>query len=130
MPTTPDGQFELIDCDYPEVIPPLQEFQRQVESLFAAEVSRLATLASGVVVVTLPETQPDTNYDIYFAPKVGEYFWATSQTTSQFTLNSSNGASSASVGWFLRRRAPAIVTGVIVGADDVQVLGVGVTVTI
>lgn len=130
MPTTPDGLFELIDVDYQEVIPPLQEFQRRVEEYLAQRVAYLVTLSAGTLVVALPETQPDTNYEIFLATRANETFWTTSHTTSQFTLNSSNGSSSAQVGWFLLRRAPPVVSFVVASGVDVEVGGDSVTVTI
>ena len=62
-----------------------------------------ATLAAGTVAVTLPIQEPNTSYQITLSGNAAETFSWASKATSGFTINSSNGSSTASVDWSVSR---------------------------
>jgi len=61
--------------------------------------SGTSTLAAGTVAVTFPIQIPSTSYRIALGGSAGESFSWASKATTGFTLNSSNGASTATVDW-------------------------------
>lgn len=58
-----------------------------------------ATLASGTATVTFTENVPDTNFSILLGGNANETFYWSSKATTGFTINSSNGTSTATVDW-------------------------------
>lgn len=62
-----------------------------------------ATLASGTASVTLYPEEPDDAYEVFLSSGVNETLYVTGKTKGGFTVNSSNGASTASVSWLLVR---------------------------
>lgn len=75
-----------------------------VGGVFSVNYRGQAVLSSGTVAVTFGNPEPDTNYDIFVQAPSNEYFWITSKATTGFTINSSVGASTSTVNWFLFRR--------------------------
>lgn len=63
------------------------------------------TLASGASNVTFPGylTEVDANYRIQLTGNAAEHFYVTAKSTTGFTINSSNAASTAVVDWFMYR---------------------------
>lgn len=59
--------------------------------------------ASTTASVSLPFTQPDTTWDIYYASGADNYFWTTSRTTTGFTANAKT-STSETITWTLIRR--------------------------
>jgi len=62
------------------------------------------TLSSGTATVTFSETMPTANFVVATEVAVNETIYVTSKTTGGFTLNSSNGSSTAVVKWALVRQ--------------------------
>lgn len=66
-----------------------------------------ATLASGTKAVDFTDIgssdEPDAVYAVLISSEVNETFWVTSKATTGFTINSSNGSSTATVDWILIR---------------------------
>lgn len=62
-----------------------------------------ATLSSGSVAVPLNPNEPNDNYSVFVSSGVNETFYTTAKTESGFTINSSNGSSSAAISWLLVR---------------------------
>lgn len=62
-----------------------------------------ATLASGTASVSFGTAQPNTSYQILLTGDTAETFTWASKATGGFTINSSNGSSSANVDWFVVR---------------------------
>ncbi|API58467.1 hypothetical protein BSL82_03420 [Tardibacter chloracetimidivorans] len=62
-----------------------------------------ATLSSGTVAVSLYPEEPDDTYEVFLSTGVNETLYVTSKTTSGFTINSSNGSSTADVAWLVVR---------------------------
>lgn len=58
-----------------------------------------ATLSAGSVAVTFSVNEPSANYMVVYESTVNETFYTTSKTTGGFTINSSVGASTATVKW-------------------------------
>ncbi len=61
------------------------------------------TLAAGTGTVPIPLSEPDTSYRVVLGGGAAESFSWASKTTTQFTVNSSNGSSTATVNWMLTR---------------------------
>lgn len=61
------------------------------------------TLSSGTAAVTFSATEKDTNYYVALTGDTAETFTWASKTTSGFTINSSNGSSTANVDWSIGR---------------------------
>jgi len=61
------------------------------------------SLSAGVGTVTLSNPMPDTTYRVATSVDQNENVWITSKTTTSFTVNSSNGASTAHVDWMISR---------------------------
>jgi hypothetical protein len=59
--------------------------------------------AGSTVTVTLPKPMPDTNYRVALSSNAAQTIWVTGKTTTQFMLNSSTPASTATVEWILSR---------------------------
>ena len=73
---------------------------RDILTLFRREVRGTATFAgAGTIAVTFASSLLTTEYMVTLEPSVNETFWVTLITATGFTLNSSNAASTASVGW-------------------------------
>lgn len=49
--------------------------------------------------VSLPVQMPSSSYTVTLGPQIGEKFWVTGQTSSQFTLNSDNATSTGKCSW-------------------------------
>lgn len=62
-----------------------------------------ATLSAGTAAVSFALSEPDANYRITLAGNVAETFSYASKTATGFTINSSNGSSTASVDWTITR---------------------------
>lgn len=62
-----------------------------------------ATLAAGVYPVVFANTEFDINYVINLSPNANENVWWSAKATTGFTINSSNGGSTAKVGWRISR---------------------------
>jgi len=60
-----------------------------------------ALLAAGTKFVTLVLTAPTANYRLSLSPNANETVWWSGKSTGGFTINSSNGASTALVDWLL-----------------------------
>jgi hypothetical protein len=79
-------------------------FDHYVRGLSRNAYAREATFAtSGTVAVTfaglsLPDL-PDDQYIVKLSPGANQTFWVTSKATTGFTINSSSGSSTATVGW-------------------------------
>lgn len=83
---------------------PHGSFRHQRAPLRALGQSGTATFASaGTVAVTLPEEEPDANYRVALGPQANETMWVTNKTTTGFTLNSSNGTSTATCEYSVQR---------------------------
>lgn len=65
--------------------------------------SGTATLSAGTATVTLSPVVGLTAYQVLLTPQANETVWVTGKGSSNFTINSSNGASTASVDWLLVR---------------------------
>lgn len=61
------------------------------------------TLSSGSAAVSFATAEPDTSYFLTLGGNANETFCWTSKTTGGFTINSSNGSSTAVVNWHLIR---------------------------
>jgi hypothetical protein len=61
------------------------------------------TLAAGTAAVTFAVQEPNTSYQITLSGGAAETFSWASKTVTGFTINSSNGASTASVDWTISR---------------------------
>lgn len=63
-----------------------------------------ATLVAGTVNITLSEPELNTNYHVMVtSDTAGEAYTISGATTKQFTINSTNPASTANVKWILFR---------------------------
>lgn len=62
------------------------------------------TLNVGLATVTLSPAEPDTGYRIILSPGANETVWWSNKQVGQFTINSSNGASVATVDWVVVRQ--------------------------
>jgi hypothetical protein len=63
-----------------------------------------ATFATAATVaVSFGTAEPDASYYVIVTGDVNETFWITSKATGGFTINSSNGSSTATVDWMLIR---------------------------
>jgi len=69
----------------------------------ADRVTGRATFASAATKAVSITTRENASYNVALSGGAKETFWVTSKTTSGFTLNSSNGASTATVDWALTR---------------------------
>lgn len=87
---------------------PTREWYAHFSDLYTALLNRIpitgsATFVAGTTVaVTFATPEPDANYRIYVSPDANRTYWATSETTSGFTLNAS-ASNSDTVGWLLMR---------------------------
>ena len=59
------------------------------------------TLSAGSASVTLPITAPDANYRIALGGDADERFYWSAKIAASFTINSSNGSSTAAVDWMI-----------------------------
>ena len=83
------------------------EFLRLMESLASHEFQNgtetLATSATAVITFLHPLETPD--YNVMLTGNIGtETFFVTAKLVTGFTLNSTNGTSTATVDWEVRRR--------------------------
>ncbi len=60
-------------------------------------------VSQAIAIVTLDTEEADNDYVILIDKAVNETFWTTDKTTTEFTLNSSNASSTATVNWVLMR---------------------------
>lgn len=62
-----------------------------------------ATLSSGTAAITFAKGQPDASYQISLTGDASETFYYSSKAAAGFTINSSNGSSTADVDWMVSR---------------------------
>ena len=79
-------------------------FIRQLGFYILNQEAGQVTLASGTATVTFAHQQKDTGYYVSFSSDTaGETFEWASKTEAGFTVNSSNGSSTAKVDWLISR---------------------------
>lgn len=59
--------------------------------------------SSGTAIVTFSTAEGNGNYEIFPGATINEAFWVTGKGTAGFTMHSSNGSSTATIGWLLIR---------------------------
>lgn len=99
----PPSQIDLFDRGKAQAI---AVFWRWLHDLWRAVSSRKrgqVTLSSGTATVTFPKAEPDAAYYVSLAGDTAETFTWASKTTAGFTVNSSNGSSTAAVDWSIGR---------------------------
>jgi hypothetical protein len=77
---------------------------RAISSASAREGNNLSgsvTLSSGTAAVSFSTNEPDANYNIYLSGDANETFYWASKAVGGFTINSSNGSSTANVDWVI-----------------------------
>ncbi len=59
--------------------------------------------SQNIAIVILESVEVDNDYVVLIDSGVNETFWTTGKKTTEFTLNSSNASSTATVNWVLMR---------------------------
>ena len=61
------------------------------------------TLSSGTIAVSFGSNEPNNSYAVYLSGDTAETFTWASKAVGGFTINSSNGSSTAQVDWLVLR---------------------------
>lgn len=102
MISPPPSLFKLVSDDI-KADATWKTWLDQVHRNITYSQSGSETLASGTASVTFTGDEPTTSYSILLAGDANETFYWASKATTGFTINSSNGTSTANVDWVIIR---------------------------